>query len=246
MSPPEVWGPAVWRLFHVLCEKLNENAFQSIGPSLFNMILRICKFLPCPDCASDASKFLANINFSDIKNKTDLKNAFYIFHNYVNTKKRKKLFNYSDIKIYTNYNLINVINNFIAHYHTKGNMKMLSESFQRQFVINDFKKWFSYAFRAFLPVPKPLLEPSIMIKDIPIVEVIVEEALKVEEVVEEEEIVEVVEEVVDVKIEKDEEEEVVDVKVEEIADVKVEELTVLKEVEEIVKSKKGKKGKNKK
>jgi hypothetical protein len=240
MSPPEVWGPAVWRLFHVLCEKLNENAFQSIGPSLFNMILRICKFLPCPDCASDASKFLANINFSDIKNKTDLKNVFYIFHNYVNTKKRKKLFNYSDIQIYTNYNLINVINNFIAHYHTKGNMKMLSESFQRQFVINDLKKWFSYAFRAFLPVPKLLLEPTIMIKE-EVKEVVKEVVKKVVEEVSVLEDVPIVEDVPVVEEIVEENSIIEDVQV-------VEDVPVVEDIlkEEIIKSKKGKKGKNKK
>ena len=245
MSPPEVWGPAVWRLFHVLCEKLNENAFHSIGPGLFNIIVRICKFLPCPDCASDAGKFLAKIKISDIKNKTDLKNTFYVFHNYVNNKKRKRLFNHSNINIYANYNLINVINNFIANYHTKGNMNMLTESFQRQFVINDFKKWFSYAFKAFVTFHKPLLEPSIMIKDIPIVEevkVVVEEEVVVEEVVEvvvEEvfvEVVPVVEEVVEV---------VEEVVVEEV--VEEEEAVPIAEVEEeTIKPKKGKKGKNKK
>ena len=25
MPPPEVWGPAVWNLFHTLCEQLNEK-----------------------------------------------------------------------------------------------------------------------------------------------------------------------------------------------------------------------------
>jgi hypothetical protein len=245
MSPPEVWGPAVWRLFHVLCEKLNENAFHSIGPGLFNIIVRICKFLPCPDCASDAGKFLAKIKISDIKNKTDLKNTFYVFHNYVNNKKRKRLFNHSNINIYANYNLINVINNFIANYHTKGNMNMLTESFQRQFVINDFKKWFSYAFKAFVTFHKPLQQPSIMIKDIPIVEevkVVVEEEVVVEEVVEvvvEEvfvEVVPVVEEVVEV---------VEEVVVEEV--VEEEEAVPIAEVEEeTIKPKKGKKGKNKK
>ncbi len=241
MSPPEVWGPAVWRLFHVLCEKLNENAFQSIGPSLFNMILRICKFLPCPDCASDASKFLANINFPDIKNKTDLKNVFYIFHNYVNTKKRKKLFNYSNISSYENYNLINVINNFIAHYHTKGNMKMLSESFQRQFVINDFKKWFSYAFRAFLPVPKPLLEPSIMVKEEPVISKdIVEDVPAIVEDVSAivEDVPAIVEDVPAIS------EEIVEEIVSIAQDVAKE--IVSKAEEETIKYKKGKKGKNKK
>ena len=251
MSPPEVWGPAVWRLFHVLCEKLNENAFHSIGPGLFNIIVRICKFLPCPDCASDAGKFLAKIKISDIKNKTDLKNTFYVFHNYVNNKKRKRLFNHSNINIYANYNLINVINNFIANYHTKGNMNMLTESFQRQFVINDFKKWFSYAFKAFVTFHKPLQQPSIMIKDIPIVEEVVSIEEVVVEVVPISEVVEVVPiaEVVEV-----EEEvvpaiaEVVEEAVTAIAEVEEEETVSIEEIveEETIKPKKGKKCKNKK
>jgi hypothetical protein len=254
MSPPEVWGPAVWRLFHVLCEKLNENAFHSIGPGLFNIIVRICKFLPCPDCASDAGKFLANIKHSDIKNKTDLKNVFYVFHNYVNTKKRKQFFAYSNITSYANYNLINVINNFIANYHTKGNMNMLTESFQRQFVINDFKKWFSYAFKAFITVFKPLPEPSIMIKDVPIIEEAVEEAVKLEEVVEEE-AVPIVEEVVEAAVEAVEEvipdlievAEVIPDVIEEEEELIVQAISeLIVSNEETIKSKKGKKGKNKK
>ena len=27
MSPPEVWGPPIWTLFHVLAEKINERAY---------------------------------------------------------------------------------------------------------------------------------------------------------------------------------------------------------------------------
>ena len=104
MSPPEVWGPAVWTLFHTLVEKINDRAFSLVLPSLFSMIFRICKFLPCPECSKDATNYLAKVQFSKIKNKTDLKNIFYIFHNFVNAKKRKKLFNYSNINVYSKYN----------------------------------------------------------------------------------------------------------------------------------------------
>jgi hypothetical protein len=261
MSPPEVWGPAVWRLFHVLCEKLNENAFQSIGPGLFNIIVRICKFLPCPDCASDAGKFLANIKISELKNKTELKNVFYVFHNYVNTKKRKQLFNYSNITNYANYNLINVINNFIANYHTKGNMKLITESFQRQFVINDFKKWFSYAFKAFVTVhniPNPLPVPSVQeeevkeeeVKEEEVKEEVTEEEVKEEEVTEEEVTEEeVTEEEVKEEIPTVETEIAVEEIKKALEEVVVVELIVqsVGEKEETIKSKKGKKkGKNKK
>jgi hypothetical protein len=194
MPPPEVWGPAVWNLFHTLCEQLNENAFKSVAPSLFNMIVRICKFLPCPDCALDATIFLANIKFSDIKNKTDLKNMIYLFHNWVNAKKKKRLFNYANMNAYANYNLLQVVNNFIEKYNTTGNMKLLTESFQRQLVKKEFIKWFNLAHRAFIPTPlpkpvlKPIVEPIVIVEQVvtvePIIEPIVEQVVTVEPIVE--------------------------------------------------------------
>ena len=151
MSPPEVWGPAVWTLFHTFAEKINEADYPYVSHSLFKMIVRICKFLPCPECSTDASKFLAKIKMSDMKNKNDFRNTFYLFHNYVNAKKRKRLFNSANMPIYGKYRLIDVVNNFISKYHTKGNMKLLTESFQRQLVIKEFKGWFSSYIKAFVP-----------------------------------------------------------------------------------------------
>jgi hypothetical protein len=151
MSPPEVWGPAIWRLFHTLAENINENVYKHIYPQLFFQIQRICKFLPCPECAKDASIFLAKVKLSDLKTKTDFVNIFYLFHNYVNAKKRKPLFNYTNINIYKNYRIINVVNSFISVYNTKGNMKLIAESFQRQFIIKDFKFWIMNNIKFFIP-----------------------------------------------------------------------------------------------
>lgn len=143
MSPPEVWGPAVWTLFHTLAEKLNSNAYNQVIPSMFNMIVQICKVLPCPECSRDASNFLAKIRLSDYKTKDEFKNMLYLFHNFVNAKKRKPLYNYAYMNKYANMNLIFVVNDFIAKYNTKGNMKLLAESFQRSFVIKNFIAWFN-------------------------------------------------------------------------------------------------------
>ena len=142
MSPPEIWGPAVWILFHTLLEKVDNNYYINVYRSMFRIISRICLYLPCPDCASHASKFLINLKTTDIQTKEKFKNVFYLFHNMVNAKKRKKLFNYANINIYSKYNLIYVINNFIKNYNTKGNMNLIAESFQRELIIKDFKKWF--------------------------------------------------------------------------------------------------------
>ena len=48
---PTTWGPPVWRFFHTLAEKMNEDKFQELGPQLFNLIRKICRVLPCPDCS---------------------------------------------------------------------------------------------------------------------------------------------------------------------------------------------------
>jgi hypothetical protein len=178
MSPPEVWGPAVWRLFHTLIEKMNPNAYPKVIGPMFSIIIKICKVLPCPECSRDASNFLAKIKLSDYKTKDDFKNMLYLFHNWVNAKKRKQLFNYSNINIYANMYLPNIINDFIAKYNTKGNMKLLTESFQRGFVIKDLLAWFKAYSPAFV---KPLIynnpkqinkeiEPNSLVIQEPVVE----------------------------------------------------------------------------
>ncbi|MFY7728231.1 MAG: ERV1/ALR-related protein [Flavobacterium sp.] len=179
MSPPEVWGPAVWTLFHTLIEHLDANAYPHVVQSLYHMIVRICQVLPCPDCSRDASLFLAKINLRDYKTKDEFKTMLYLFHNWVNAKKRKPLYNYSDLHRYASMDLKWVIHNFINKYHTKGNMKLLADSFQRQFVVRDFFAWFKHYIRAFMrPIPeKTIAEESIHVEE----KTAIEESVNVEE-----------------------------------------------------------------
>jgi hypothetical protein len=141
MSPPEVWGPPIWTFFHTLAEKVNEEYFLSIKNTLFFYIKRICNFLPCPDCSQHANRFLAKVDVSKIKNKVDFKNMLYVFHNTVNKRKQKPLFSYVNVNIYKNYNVGTAFNNFVSVYHTKGNMNMIAESFQRNLLVKDLKGW---------------------------------------------------------------------------------------------------------
>jgi hypothetical protein len=180
MSPPEVWGPAIWTLFHTLIEKMNPNTYSYVIGSMFTIIVKICKFLPCPECSTDASNFLATIKLSNYKTKNEFKNMFYLFHNFVNAKKRKPLYNYADLRKYGNLNLIFVINNFIRKYNTKGNMKFLTESFQRKFVVKDLLLWFKSVSREFIQ-PDMIYSPQPIIQQQPAIEeLIIEEQLIVE------------------------------------------------------------------
>ena len=181
MSPPEVWGPPIWTLFHVLAEKINERAYPFYAGQLFSVIKNICSALPCPECTSDASIFLGKIKIQDLKTKNDFKNMVYLFHNYVNAKKRKRLYNYSGLEIYKNYNIINVFNRFISVYHTRGNMKLLAESFQRQNIIKTVRAWFSKNIMAFVSVQEPnnIIQPQIVAEEENVI--VVENIIVVEE-----------------------------------------------------------------
>jgi hypothetical protein len=161
---PNKWGPPVWTLFHTLAEKITDIGYQQIGNQLFYNIYRICNSLPCPDCAYHATRFLAKINPSRLKTKTDLKNILYIFHNVVNVKKNKHPFHTNNLDVYKNKNLNNVYNNFIQVYNTRGNMKLLTESFQRQRVVGEFKKWFFSNYYFFVEYRQPII-PSLLTQD---------------------------------------------------------------------------------
>jgi len=141
MSPPETWGPPIWTFFHTLAEKVNDEHFHKIKCSLFFIIKRICNFLPCPECSQHATQFLGKINVNSIQNKTQFKQMLCVFHNTVNKKRNKPFFNFENINKYKNCNIGVAFNNFIKVYHTKGNMNMITESFQRSLLINDLKKW---------------------------------------------------------------------------------------------------------
>jgi len=148
---PNIWGPPIWILFHSLAEKIKEDKFSEVGPQLFSMIKRTCSSLPCPECSRHATQFLSRVNFSLIKTKTDFKNLLYIFHNVVNKRKNKSLFNVLHLSNYSTTNLIVAFNNFVNVYHTRGNMKLLAESFQRKLVVKDFRTWFMNNFQNFNP-----------------------------------------------------------------------------------------------
>lgn len=51
------------------------------------------------------------------------------------------MFNSELLVQYKTKRLIPVLNHFLSVYNNRGNMQMLTESFQRQFIIQDFKKW---------------------------------------------------------------------------------------------------------
>lgn len=152
MSPPEVWGPPVWTLFHTLSAQLEND---DLIYQLFMYIQRVCKFLPCPECSQDATTFLQKVKLNEIKTADDLSKTLYLFHNHVNRKKHKPLFNYSELVKYKSYNLIRVFQSFTRVYNTRGNMRLIADEFQRNMVIAEFKQWIGTNISSFKQLGMP-------------------------------------------------------------------------------------------
>lgn len=151
---PNRWGPPIWTFFHTLAEKINEEQFPLVFPALFEFIKRICRILPCPDCSQHATIFLAKVNPEGVKCKNDFRNIMCIFHNVVNRRKDKPIFNPDALSsLYGNIGPIAAYNGFVSAFNTKGNMKLIADSFQRQLVLADFRKWFLTNIRFFLSQP---------------------------------------------------------------------------------------------
>jgi hypothetical protein len=151
MSPPEIWGPPVWTFFHTIAENINEDGFLNIKISLFSFIKRICTYLPCPDCSHHAIHFLAKVNINKILTKNDFKNMLYVFHNTVNKRKKKQMFDYKNLEKYKRYNVGSTFNHFVSVYHTKGNMNLIAESFQRKILLSELKTWLIKNYKYFKP-----------------------------------------------------------------------------------------------
>lgn len=147
---PQVWGPPIWTLFHTFAEKIKESEYSRIGLELYGYIRQICGYLPCPECSQHATRFLSSVKIDNVRTKDGLIKIMYVFHNVVNARKKKPIFPFENLDAYKNKNVVPVFNNFVNSYRTStGNMKLITDSFQRQMILNNFRKWFLTNYRSF-------------------------------------------------------------------------------------------------
>lgn len=140
MSPNQ-WGPPTWVFMHTLAEKIKEESFPIIGQQLIIQIIQICANLPCPECASHAKLFWSKVKPANIKNKNDLINLLFVFHNTVNARKRITLFKIESLSYYKSQNIIQTFNLFARNFNTYGNMRLLTESFHRNRFLVSMRNW---------------------------------------------------------------------------------------------------------
>jgi len=108
---------------------------------LIQILIQICNNLPCPECSHHSKLFWSKVQTNNIKNKTDLLNLLFVFHNLVNKRKNSQPFNYQNLKIYNAKNVVETYNIFSRNFNTRGNMNLINESFHRNMMLASLRKW---------------------------------------------------------------------------------------------------------
>jgi len=151
MSSITQWGTSTWILFHTMVEQLTEDTPEMVA-EVFKQIVATCGLLPCPDCTQHATEFLTKkIDKRLIRTKNELRNVLFVFHNSVNSRKKKPLYKYDDLKVYNNINLPSAFFTFKRHFHTDGNMREMSQNMSRKRFLGAFQGWFQTHGHKFSP-----------------------------------------------------------------------------------------------
>lgn len=139
------WGRATWYAFHILADRIDPAFFINNRLLFINHIKSICNNLPCPNCAHHARVFMSKVNERNIRNKNDLINMFFVFHNEVNKRIGHPQFKKENLKIYSKMNITKVLEDFMRLYSKKyGNGLyggFYDSEWQRKQVIKNLTSW---------------------------------------------------------------------------------------------------------
>lgn len=111
------WARYTWALLHILCNNIKEEYFAEEIENIKRIIFGIFTNLPCPDCKQHATRFLhKSRDFRTIKNKPELINFIFNFHNIVNKRIGKRIRNSDILSQYNNIPLIYIANNWYKYF----------------------------------------------------------------------------------------------------------------------------------
>lgn len=136
------WATPTWYFFHSLAEQVNEEDFPKLKNDLFNIFKNICSCLPCYECTNHAKQYIRHIRFQKINTKEDFKKMLFDFHNNVNVRLRKPIFN--NYNMYKSSKLKSIFLNFKYNYlRNNGLNRGFTDSLYRKNIINHIESFFN-------------------------------------------------------------------------------------------------------
>jgi hypothetical protein len=166
---PKVWGPPIWIFLHSFSVNISEEGYARVGGQFFSFLTRICRMLPCPDCADHATKFISLVKLQTLKTKYDMANMLCNFHNSVNKRKRLPFFHNLRLSSYEKVNILSAFNNFVIAF-TLPSQRLMNESLHRKMLAGQLTKFMSTSLVYFIkpiqisaspppPLPLPIVPP---------------------------------------------------------------------------------------
>ena len=136
------WGTPTWYFFHSFAQHINDDFYKKNKDIICSLLKAICFNLPCDECSKHAKQYTRNtLNGKYIKNKKDLQDYFYSFHNSVNVRKGKKKFTNYDM--YKKSKLFQISNNFFVIYSgTHNPHRGFTDQLNRTHIVKEFKNLF--------------------------------------------------------------------------------------------------------
>jgi len=137
------WSIPTWMFFHGIAEKVDETYYKNNYKDIFDIIRTICQNLPCPYCREHATSYCKTLTDNKINTKEKLKNELFIFHNYVNKRLDKKIFNESILNKYKTINIFKCFKWFDKHFYANYVVNHDFQGWKRNRVKEKINKYFN-------------------------------------------------------------------------------------------------------
>ena len=146
----KVWGTPTWYFLHTFIEQMKEECYMRNRNEVFTIIHRICTNLPCQDCSAHARQYWKRLTANNFPTKDHMKQFLFAFHNNVNNRLGKPIFqNYDMYKfgrlepIYRQFSEIYTTNRgFIKNFHLQFLRKNIIKSVDH--FIQNYKNGFTW------------------------------------------------------------------------------------------------------
>lgn len=110
----EYWGNPTWVILHTISVKISEETYNNTKGEILNIIKTLFSCLPCMICMRHANNYTKHLSVNTVPTKEHFIKYLFDFHNNVNQKINKPLYDFNKLDEYKNNNIFNAFNTF-AH-----------------------------------------------------------------------------------------------------------------------------------
>jgi hypothetical protein len=151
-------GPPVWALLHSIVEKVKNDNFKDYKLQLFNLIKKICVFFPSVVSSKNSEAYFSNVNPNYINNLIDIKVFIFNYHNFINKKLKKPIFNYCELTKYDNVNIPVLQNAIVELYRKNTYMKLLPNYVNMKHTLNELNIFLFNNIYSLIKISEPIKE----------------------------------------------------------------------------------------